>query len=431
MTAENFSSDIAYAQRADARDPLARFRERFWIPEGMTYMDGNSLGLCPRDGESSVLALLDQWKTMGINGWLDAPVPWFYLPEHLGARVAPLVGAKPEEVVLSASTTTNLHTLVATFFRPDSRRYRILADELNFPSDLYALRSQLRLAGRNPQSDLVLARSLDALTLDENELIACMDDTVALAVLPSVLYRSGQLLDMERLARIGRERGVVVGFDCSHSVGSVPHHFDAWGVDFAFWCSYKHLNGGPGSPAFLYVNERHFDREPGLAGWFGYAKERQFDLAVDFVPQRSAGGWQIGSPHLLSAAPLLGSLAIFAEAGIETVREKSLALTTYLMELVDATLTSAPYHYQVATPRDPRRRGGHVAVEHPTEAWRICQALKARRIVPDFRPDRILRIAPVALYNSFEDVWHVAHALREIVDRKEYEAFPRERGAVS
>ena len=429
--AADFSPDLSYARRRDAQDPLASFRGRFWIPEGMIYMDGNSLGLCPRDGEASLLELLDQWKKMGINGWLDAPIPWFYLPEHLGARMAPLVGAKPEEVVLSASTTTNLHTLGATFFRPEGKRGRILADELNFPSDLYALRSQLRLAGRDPENDLILVRSSDGLTLDEDDIVAQMDDTVALAILPSVLYRSGQLLDMERLARVGRERGVVVGFDCSHSAGSVPHHFDAWGVDFAFWCSYKHLNGGPGSPAFLYVNERHFGREPGLAGWFGYAKERQFDLAVDFVPQPSAGGWQIGSPHLLSAAPLLGSLALFAEAGLEAVREKSLALTAYLMALVDETLSPAPYHYRVVSPRDPRRRGGHVAVEHSTEAWRICQALKARHIVPDFRPERIIRIAPVALYNSFEDVWHVAQALREIIDQKEYEAFPRERGAVS
>jgi len=420
----------ARAAARDAADPLARFRGRFRIPEGTIYMDGNSLGLASLDAEASLERALDSWRRLAVRGWLEAEPAWFDYGERIGAKMAPLVGARPTEVLMSGSTTVNLHALVSTFYRPEGRRRRILADELNFPSDLYALAGQIRLRGGDPGTDLILAESPDGRTLDEGVLLERMDDTVALALLPSVLYRSGQLLDMERLARGARERGVILGFDCAHSAGSVPHEFDRWGVDFALWCGYKHLNGGPGAPAFLYVNERHFDREPGLPGWFGHARERQFDMALRFDHDRSARGWQIGTPFILSAAALDGALDLFAEAGIGAVREKSLALTEALIEGVDRYLSGPDKGFAVGTPRERGRRGGHVAVEHP-EAWRICCALKARGIVPDFRPDRVIRIAPVALYNTFEEVRLVLEALGEIVEGREYERFPRVRDAVS
>lgn len=420
-----------WAIRKDRDDPLRRFRERFYIPEGCVYMDGNSLGLASRDAEACILRVLKEWKTLGIHGWLDAKPSWFTFPEHAGKLMAPLIGAKAEEVVLAASTTANMHVLVATFYRPEGTRKKILADELNFPSDLYALSSQIALRGGNTKENLILARSSDGHTLDEDEIIRLMDDSVALVLLPSVLYRSGQLLDMERLTRAAHDRGIPVGFDCSHSVGSVPHRFDAWGTDFAFFCSYKHLNGGPGAPAFLYVNERHFGTAPGLAGWFGFRKERQFDMALEFDPQPTAGAWQLGTPHMMSAAAVEGSLRMFDEAGIDSIRRKSLELTTYFMDLIDETLSRSPYDYSYATPRDEARRGGHVAVEHPREALRICEALKARGVVPDFRPERVIRIAPVALYSTFEEVWLVAQALKEIIDLREYERFGKGRKAVS
>ncbi len=426
-----FEEMRAKAEFLDARDPLGTFRERFVIPQGRVYMDGNSLGLPPRESIEGVLRVLDEWKTLNIDGWLKGRIPWFTLPEEMGRRMAPLVGALPEEVVMSGSTTSNLHSLVLTFYQPEGKRRKILADELNFPSDLYALASEIRLKGGNPAEDLVLARSRDGSTLEESDLIGLMDETVSVVLLPSVLYRSGQLLDMERLTRAAHEKGIFIGFDCAHSAGSVPHRLHDWDVDFAFWCSYKHLNGGPGSPAFLFLNERHFGREPGLAGWFGYVKDRQFDMKIDFEHAKSAGGWQLGTPSVLSAATLEAALKIQEEAGIDRIREKSLQLTDFLIELVDGFLSDRPYGYSVATPREHGRRGGHLAIEHATEAWRICCALKARGIVPDFRPPSVIRVAPVALYNTFSEVWEVARALKEIIERREYERFPKERSAVS
>ena len=416
------------ARRRDGADPLARFRGRFHIPPGTLYMDGNSLGLASEDALASLERAAASWRDLGIRGWLEAKPDWFTYGERLGAKMAPLVGAFPDEVVLVGSTTANLHSLAATFYRPQGTRRRILADELNFPSDLYALASQVRLHGGDPERDLILARSADGRTLDEEALIALMDDTVALAVFPSVLYRSGQLLDLRRLAEAAHRRGIVIGFDCAHSAGAVPHRLHDDDADFAFWCTYKHLNGGPGSPAGLFLHRRHFGREPGLAGWFGTVKERQFDLALDFEHQPSAGGWQMGTPCILSAAALDGALDLFAEAGMESVRAKSLELTGFLLDQAEARLT--PLGFRAGTPREPERRGGHVALEHP-EGWRICCALKARGIVPDFRPPQVVRLAPVALYTTFEEVERTVAALEEIVRNREYEAFPAARAAVS
>lgn len=419
------------ALKLDAADPLASFRERFIVPPNRIYMDGNSLGLPPRESLEDVQRVMDEWKSLNIDGWLSGKIPWFTMPEELGRRMAPLVGALPEEVVLSGSTTSNLHSLVSTFYQPRGTRRKILADELNFPSDLYALSSEIRLRGGDPERDLVLVASKDGNCLDEQDIMALMDETVSVALLPSVLYRSGQLLDMERLTRFAHEKGIVVGFDCAHSAGSVPHRLHDWGVDFAFWCSYKHLNGGPGSPAFLFLHERHFGREPGMAGWFGFVKERQFDLNVRFEHSRSAGGWQMGTPCVLSAATLEAALRIQEDASIGRIREKSLCLSDFLIDLVEGGLSGEPYGYSIVTPRAHSSRGGHVAIEHPTEAWRICCALKARGIVPDFRPPRIIRVAPVALYNTYQEVWEVANTLKAIIDNGEVENFPRERSAVS
>ncbi|MGB7297120.1 MAG: aminotransferase class V-fold PLP-dependent enzyme, partial [Candidatus Aminicenantales bacterium] len=296
--------------------------------------------------------------------------------------------------------------------------------------DIYALKSIIRLRGLDPSEHLVLVPSRDGRTLDEDEIAGCFDDSVALVFLPSVLYRSGQLLDLEFLTRQARKRAIPIGFDCSHSVGAIPHEFNQWKVDFALWCSYKYLNGGPGATAFLYVNRVHFDGEPALAGWFGSVKEKQFDMSLEFEPARSAGGWQISSPSILSAAPLLGSLAILREAGSAAIREKSLRLTGFFLEMADEFLSPEPFGFSIATPRQPERRGGHVAIVHP-EGKRICAALQDRGIIVDFRPPDIIRIAPVGLYNTFIEVWQSVRHLREIVAGGDYSRFPRERGAIS
>lgn len=419
-----------YAASRDRNDPLRGFRERFYLREDRIYLDGNSLGLASRDAEAAVLRALDDWKTLGIDGWTNADRPWFHLGEDLGGLQAELVGAEPDEVVLTGGTTINLHSLVATFYRPEGRRTKILADELNFPSDLYALASQVRLRGYAPEEHLVLAASRDGRTLDEDDLIAAMGDDVALVVLPSVLYRSGQLLDMARLTEAAHRRGIPIGFDCSHSVGSVPHRLHEWDVDFAFWCTYKYLNGGPGAVGSLFVHRRHFGTPPALAGWWGYDKARQFDMALDFAPAAGAGAWQIGTPSVLSAAALYGALGIFREAGIERVRARSLDLTDYLMYLIDELLVALPYGFAVGTPREAARRGGHVALEH-SDAIRICKALKARGVIPDFRFPNVIRLAPIALYTTYAELWRTVAILRDIVDRGEHLAYSAERDAVA
>jgi kynureninase len=423
-----FSTDEEYARTLDEDDPLS-FRDRFFIPESTIYLNGNSLGLQSKDAQQCVQRVLDEWKTLGIGGWLEGDPPWFYYAETLGAKASGLVGALPQEVVATGTTTVNLHTLVGTFYNPRGRRTKILADELNFPTDIYALQSQIKLKGFHPERDLVLAPSEDGRFLDEKKIVELMTENVALVCLSSVLYRSGQLLDIPYLTEEAHSRGIKIGFDCSHSVGVVPHYFDEWGVDFAFWCSYKYLNGGPGSTAFLYVNKVHFKEEPALAGWFGYKKQEQFDMLMEFSHAESAGGWQISSPSILSTAPLEGALNITLEAGIENIREKSLAMTSYLMYLVDELLADDPYNFRIGTPREPSRRGGHVALEHE-EAMRICEALRTRRVVPDFRPPNVIRVAPMPLYTTYHEIWQVVQYLKEIVDATEYEQFSTERKAV-
>jgi kynureninase len=421
----------SHARALDAADPLAGFRDRFYVPPGVIYLDGNSLGLLSRDAEAATLAALNDWKRLGIDGWLRADPDWFTIGEHLGALMAPLVGAAADEVVVTGTTTVNLHNLVATFYQPSGRRRRIVAGALDFPSDVYALQSQLRLHGADPDADLVLVPSRDGRTLDEADLIGAMTDQVALVLLPSVLYRSGQLLDLERLTAAARERGIPLGLDCAHSIGAIPHRFDEWGVDFAFWCTYKYLNAGPGSVGALYVNRRHFARTPGLAGWWGYLKERQFDMLHTWEGAGHAGAWQVSTPPILATAPLLGSLRLFSEAGIDRVRAKSLAQTAYLIDLLDASgLTAEPYRYRIGTPHAPARRGGHVAVEHDAGP-RIAKALKRRGVVPDFRPPDVVRLAPIALYTSYHDLWQVAQHLRDIIDTGEYLQEPEGRELVA
>jgi kynureninase len=419
-----------FALKLDAKDPLSTYKDRFYHVPGVIYMDGNSLGLMSKDAEASLFRVLDEWRRLGIGGWSSAEIPWITYAEALGAMEAGLVGAEPDEVVVCGGTTINLHTLVATFYNPKEERRKILADELNFPSDLYALEAQIRLRGADPDKDLVLVESRDVSLIEEDDVIDAMTDDVALILMPSVYYRSGQLLDMGRLTEAAHEREIPIGFDCSHSVGVVPHRFDDWGVDFAFWCNYKYMNGGPGATGSVYVNRRHFGRMPGLAGWFGNDRATMFDMDTRFDPAKTAAAWQIGTTTMLSTAPLEGAVRMINEAGIENVRKKSLKITAYLMFLVDEMLSDLPYSFSIGTPRKPERRGGHVGVVHE-DGWRVNEALKARGVVPDFRPPNIIRLAPVPLYVGYHDVWKVIEHLKSVIDNREHEGFSKKRGIVT
>ncbi|GEN44374.1 kynureninase [Alkalibacillus haloalkaliphilus] len=423
-----FKQDEQFAHELDQQDELKHFKNEFYINDNHIYMDGNSLGLMSKRAEQSLHNVTEAWKNYAIGGWMSGDHPWFYLSEDLGKRIAPLVGGKPEEVIVTGSTTTNLHQLVSSFYQPEEGRTKILADELNFPSDIYALQSQLKLHGYDPDEHLVRVKSRDGRTIEEDDIIAAMTDDVALVILPTVLYRSGQLLNIEKLTKAAHERGIPIGFDGCHSVGVIPHNFHNAGVDFAYWCHYKYVNSGPGGVAGLFVHEKHFGKTPGLTGWFGSDKEKQFDMEHTFTPAEDAGAYQIGTPHVLSVAPLIGSLELFEEAGIENIREKSLHKTGYLMYLVEEFL--GDYGFTIGNPKEDERRGGHVCLEHD-EAASICKALKDYDVTPDFRSPNVIRLAPVAFYVTYHDVYRTVQILKEIMENKIYKKYKNERDVIA
>jgi len=422
-----FDTSEASAKQLDDSAGL-NYADRFYKLPGKIYMDGNSLGLLSKDAERALLAALEDYKKYAIDGWLEGETPWFYFPESIAARMAALVGALPDEVIISSSTTVNLHNMLATFYRPSGKRTKLVMDELNFPSDIYAGQSHTNLHGLS-DDNLVLIKSRDGNTLNEDDILAAFTNEVCVAVLPAVLYRSGQLLNMEKLTKAAHEKGVIIGFDGCHSVGSVPHKLHDWDVDFAIWCCYKHINGGPGAPAGIFVNKRHYSGSPGLPGWFSYNKDKQFDMAIEFEPAASAGSWQVGTPNIFSMAPLAGSLNLFEEAGIEHLRKKSLHMTAYMMFLIDNLLKGCGF--SIATPREDDRRGGHVALAHESEAIRINACLKNHGIIPDFRFPNIIRLAPEPLYTSYHEIWQVVATVKTIMDKKEYLSLENKRGTVA
>jgi len=416
------------ARQLDDKDALRAFRDEFFLVPGTIYMDGNSLGLLSKRAERTLHETLEAWKTLGIDGWLGGTHPWYHLSEELGALAAPLIGARAKETLITGSTSVNLHQLLATFFRPAGRRTKILIEEAAFPTDAYAVKSHLRLHGLDPAQHLVIVPSGGGTQLDEGAVCAAMTDEVAMVVLPVVLYRTGQLLDTKRLAAEAHAKGIVICFDACHSFGALPHAWHDEGVDCGIFCTYKYGNGGPGAVAGLFVHERHLGTAPGLPGWFSSAKDRQFDMSNEFTPADGADAYQIGTPHVLSMAPLLGALELIHEAGIERIRAKSLALTEFLMALIDTEL--AELGFSIATPREPERRGGHVALRH-AEAARICKALKDARVIPDFRPPDIIRLCPAPLYGTFADVAEVVRILKEIAVRRDYLEYPNVRELVA
>ncbi|WP_394121651.1 kynureninase [Planococcus donghaensis] len=414
------------SKERDRQDPLAGFKQEFFVEKETVYMDGNSLGLMSRRSEEKLKVLMDSWKTFGIDGWTEGEHPWFTLAETMSARVAPLVGAGAHEVMVTGSITSNIHQMLSTVFQPTSERSAIIVDSLNFPSDIYAVESHLRLRGLDPAESMHKIESRDGYTLELDDIIEQLTNDVAVLLLPSVLYRSGQLLPIREITEAAHQKGILVGFDLAHSIGAMPHTLHEDGVDFAVWCHYKYMNSGPGGTGGLYLHERHHHLLPGNAGWFGSDKTRQFDMDHEFSKAEGAGAYQIGTPHIFSMAPLLGSLELFEEADIHTVRQKSLELTSLLRDLVGQR---APQLVDV-TPLEDEARGGHIAFSHP-EAARICKALKEAKIIPDFRAPNIIRLAPIAFYTSFSDVEKVAEKLQSIMENETYKNFSNERNVVA
>lgn len=417
---------LEIAQEHDRKDKIHKYRQEFYIGENLYYMDGNSLGLMSKRAEQSTLDVLNDWKTLAIEGWTKGERPWFYMSEKIGESMAGLINVDKETILATNSTTTNIHQTVRTLYQPTESRNKILVDELNFPSDIYAVQAVLDDHGY-PDS-LLKAESRDGHTLKTEDIIELMDDSVALILLPAVLYRSGQILDMEKLTDAAHEKGIIIGFDLCHSIGAIPHHLEDWDVDFAVWCTYKHLNGGPGSVAGLYVHPKHHHLGVSLKGWFGNNKESQFDMNHEFDGAPDISQYQIGTPHILSMAPLAGALSLFNEAGMDEIRSKSLNLTDFMLEILDAEFKE--FDIEMVTPRSHEERGGHILIGHKHAAG-INEALKSKGVIPDFRAPSYVRIAPVALYNTFEDVYHTMRILKEIMETKKYKDFDNKRGVVA
>jgi len=422
----------AEAEARDQSDELSGYRYEFYTQEEILYLDGNSLGLLSRSAELALLRVLDEWKQLGVSGWTDerAVPPWFFLAEKLAAASALLVGASADEVIVTNSTTVNLHQLLATLLvnSTDTRvNSVILTDSLIFPSDAYAIDSFISMAnywaGKPRLSRRSVACNGEGL-LDERTIAEAMTGDVVMAILPSVVYTTGQLLDLMYLTEEAQKRDVLIGFDLSHSVGVLPHALSSIGADFAFWCGYKYLNGGPGATAGLYLNNRHAGVRPGLAGWFSSSKETQLAMEPELQWSSTASALQIGTPGILSMAPLCGSLATIESAGMDRVRAKSLRLTEFLIELLEPLRQT--YGLKIVTPREDARRGGHVAIRHP-EALRISQTLRACGVVPDFRPPDIIRLCPAPLYTTFRECAHAVVILQDVLEERCYLDLPTER----
>jgi kynureninase len=407
------------ARSLDAADPLVGYRDRFLLPTAADgtpkiYLAGQSLGAQPASARAEVEAELDAWARLGVDGWFDARRAWLDADGAIREPTATLVGARPGEITTMNTLTVNLHLLFATFFRPAGARTTILIDAPTFPSDRYAVESQLRLHGLDPARDLIVVRPRDGEALLRTEdlegAIHEHRDRLAVALLAGVNYATGQAHEIERLTAAVHEAGAVALWDLAHAAGNVPLALHDADVDGAAWCTYKYLNGGPGSIGQVFVHERHATDAAALrlTGWWGNDPATRFEMAERFQPSAGADGWRISTPPILSLAPIRASLAIFDEVGLPALRARSEQLTGYLEGLIDALVPDA----EILTPRDPRNRGAQLSLRLG-DAPRRLSALEAADVVVDFREPDILRVAPVPLYNTYHDAWRAARALAD------------------
>jgi len=418
VRAPAFQLGEQYALAMDASDPLAQFRERFDIPrtksgEERIYLCGHSLGLQPKSSRTYLEQELKDWAGLGVEGHFHAGNPWVPYHRLLTEQTAALVGAEPAEVVVMNSLTVNLHLMMASFYRPTPRRHKILIERGAFPSDQYAVKSQISFHNYEPSTSLIelTPREGESCVWDEDieSLIDREGESIALILLGGVNYATGQYFNLPEITRAGQSRGCVVAFDLAHAVGNIPLRLHDWGPDFAVWCSYKYLNGGPGCVAGCFVHQRHSQAWdlPRYAGWWGHDERTRFAMGPDFNPMPGAEGWQLSNPPILALAPLRASMEIFSEAGIERLREKSLLLTGY-MEFLLREKASAKY--AIITPSDPERRGAQLSIRLASGRRGVCDRLLTEGVIGDWREPDTYRIAAVPLYNSFRDVlWFAQH----------------------
>jgi kynureninase len=453
MSQNNFETTESFAAGLDEQDPLRHFREKFYIPKqsdgrDVLYFTGNSLGLQPRSARALIEQELKDWETFGVEGHFHAQNPWMPYHEFLTRQMANVVGAKEIETVVMNSLTVNLHLLMVSFYRPHGKRNKIVIEKNAFPSDQYAVQSQIKFHEqmaaespaelqisdyklqtdpqsqiRNPKSEIQNPKSNRLLELtppagknclrtDEIEkTIAENADEIALILLGGVNYYTGQAYDMKRITAAGHKAGAVVGFDLAHAAGNLLLELHEWNVDFAAWCSYKYLNSGPGGIAGVFVHERHaeaFER-PRFAGWWGHDKATRFLMDDEFIPMRGAEGWQLSNPPIFQMASLRASLAIFEEAGMKNLREKSVKLTNYMEFLLGEIHDE---RIELITPANPEERGCQLSIRVKSADKSLFRALTDRGVIADWREPDVIRVAPVPLYNSFTDVYKFAEIFK-------------------
>jgi kynureninase len=416
------SVDERFACEMDAEDPLRIFRDKFHLPLGregrpVIYFAGNSLGLMPKSAKQSVEEELENWAKLGVDAHHGAGTPWYSYHEALREPIARLIGAKPIEVICMNSLTVNLHLMMATFYRPTKSRFKILMEEPAFPSDTYAIKTQIVHRGFDPKEALILARprkgDFTIRTEDILDLIEKHADRLAVVMFAGINFFTGQLFDISTITKAAQKHGILAGFDLAHAIGNVALALHDWNVDFSVWCSYKYLNAGPGAVAGAFVHERHATNTklPRLAGWFGNDPNTRFQLHLEpeFIPVPSADGWQISNPPIFSMAPLRASLAIFEEAGgIRPLRAKSTKLTGYL-EFLLTEIGSKKFN--VITPRGPDARGCQLSILAHQHPKRLHKELVAAGVKCDFREPNVIRVAPTPLYNTFHEVSRFAKIL--------------------
>ncbi len=422
-----FQNTLDFARQLDTEDPLKSFRERFHFPtfhdKPTRYFTGNSLGLQPKSTRKYVLEELDAWEKYGVEGHFHGKRPWFAYHENLTEWTAEIVGALPIEVVVTHSLTTNLHLLMVSFYQPKGKRTKILCEAKAFPSDQYALESQVRFHGLNPQEQIVeIAPRTNELLIREEDIYAKikeLGDELALVMIGGVNYYTGQLFDMEKITTLGHEVGAIVGFDLAHAAGNINLHLHEWGVDFAAWCGYKYLNSSPGGVSGMFVHERHANNTelPRFAGWWGHDKEKRFLMEPGFHPMAGAEGWQLSNAPVLGMAAHLASLELFHEAGMDRIGAKRDLLTAYMAFIIDdlSTRNNDRVSFEIITPSDKTKRGAQLSIMAKGQGRKLFDALSAEGVIADWREPNVIRVAPAPLYNSFEDCYWFGQLLEKAI----------------
>ncbi len=423
-----FENTLSFAQTLDERDPLKHFRDQFYIPvingRECVYLTGNSLGLQPKTTQHYVVNELEDWANFGVEGHFHAANPWFSYHEIFSQQVAKLVGALPEEVVVMNQLTINLHLLMTTFYRPTKERYKIICEAKAFPSDQYALESQVRLHGFDPEDAIIeIAPRQGEHTIRTEDIISTIKqfkNEAALIIFGGVNYYTGQVFDMKAITEAAHEADIYCGFDLAHAAGNVELKLHEWNVDFACWCSYKYLNSGPGGVASAFIHQKHIADAslPRLAGWWGYEKATRFQMQKGFKPIPTAEGWQVSNAPVLSMAAHKASLDIFEDAGIENLAAKGQQLSNYLLFILDEINAGHTEKViEIITPRNEKEKGCQVSMLMQQKGKEVFEALKQHGVLADWREPNVIRVAPVPLYNTFADVYMFGQIVKAILNK--------------